>query len=91
MTKCYPHRVISLYADLFIGEQLMWNKDIDSMCIAGTVKKFWFTVIKTLLILTSSCDAANTGINFEMYFCPVKIRNCTTGFFFYVIIISIKG
>lgn len=61
MTKCYPHRVISLYADLFIGEQLMWNKDIDSMCIAGTVKKFWFTVIKTLLILTSSCDAANTG------------------------------
>lgn len=84
MTKCYPHRVISLYADLFIGEQLMWNKDIDSMCIAGTVKKFWFTVIKTLLILTSSCDAANTGtcIYFEMYFCPVKIRNCTTGFFF---------
>lgn len=71
----------------------MWNKDIDSMCIAGTVKKFWFTVIKTLLILTSSCDAANTGtcIYFEMYFCPVKIRNCTTGFFFYVIIISIKG
>lgn len=54
-------------------------------------KIFWFTIIKSWPIPTSSYDATDVGIIFEMYFCPVKILNCTIVFFSYIKILSIKG
>lgn len=44
-------------------------------------KNFWFTIIKSWPMPTSFYDATDVGIIFEMYFCPVKILNCTIVFF----------
>lgn len=47
-------------------------------------------MIKSWPTPTSFYDATDVGIIFEMYFCPVKILNCTI-FFSYIKILSIKG
>lgn len=92
MTKCYPHRVISPLCRFIYR----WTTEVKQRCWltcalqALSKKNFWFTIIKSWPIPTSFYDATDVGIIFEMYFCPVKILNCTIVFFSYIKILSIK-
>lgn len=93
MTKCYPHRVISPLCRFIYR----WTTEVKQRCWltcalqALSKKIFWFTIIKSWPIPISFYDATDVGIIFEMYFCPVKILNCTIVFFFYMkILLNVK-